>query len=96
MVFCNSACSLCCLVVSSWGIIQLVVMGIFYWFHAVALLEDIPIDESKHDMSAHEFYHEADIGYQTAAMNCWIAACLYILSFVVSGHQFYMNSRTHT
>jgi len=27
------------------------------------------------------------------AMNCWIAACLYILTLLLSGHQFYVNSR---
>lgn len=108
MPICNSACSLCCLIISSWGVIQLVVMGVFYWFHSVALLEDIPglkeeggyehmMDHDKASPStvANLFYADADNGYHAAAMNCWIAACLYILSFLVSGHQFYMNSRTH-
>lgn len=28
------------------------------------------------------------------ALNCWIAACIYVLTLVVSGQQFYANSRT--
>jgi hypothetical protein len=28
------------------------------------------------------------------AYNCWIAACLYIFTLVISGHQFYINSRS--
>ncbi|XP_075217122.1 ribonuclease kappa [Lycorma delicatula] len=92
MPFCGPKLSLCGVIISVWGIVQLVLMGFFYYMHAVALVEDLPIDE--HYDSAHDFYVAAEKGYNLNAYNCWIAACLYVFTLIVSGHQFYMNSRT--
>lgn len=36
-------------------------MGVFYYIHSVALIEDLPIDEHYH--SAKEFYAAADLAY---------------------------------
>lgn len=60
---------------------------------SVAFVEDLPIDEDKID-TVDKFYTEADRGYAQNAYNCWIAACIYVLTFLFSGHQFYMNSRS--
>ncbi|XP_014260491.1 ribonuclease kappa-B-like [Cimex lectularius] len=91
MKICGPKCSLCGLVISVWGIIQLVCMGIFYYAHSVALLEDIHLQESYTDTQV--FFRDADNGYAMNAYNCWIAACLYIFTLVFSAHQFYVNSR---
>uniref|UniRef100_A0A6V7K312 Uncharacterized protein n=1 Tax=Bracon brevicornis TaxID=1563983 RepID=A0A6V7K312_9HYME len=68
-------------------------MGIFFFVHSVALIEDVPL-EGKMFKKPEEFYTEADRGYTQNAYNCWIAACIYVLTFLLSGHQFYVNSRT--
>ncbi|GAB0091952.1 Ribonuclease kappa [Sergentomyia squamirostris] len=92
MPVCGPKLSLCGLIISVWGIIQLVLMGVFYYIHSVALIEDLPLEE--HYSGPVEFYAEADKAYSQNAYNCWIAACIYVLTLVVSGQQFYANSRT--
>lgn len=67
-------------------------MGIFFYIKSVALIEDLPLEE-EYD-SPEKFYTDADRGYAQNAYNCWIAACLYFFTFLFSGHQFYVNSRT--
>lgn len=66
-------------------------MGVFYYFHSVALIEDLPLEEHYH--SASDFYAAADKAYQQNAFNCWIAALIYVATLVLSGQQFYANSR---
>ncbi|XP_077284384.1 ribonuclease kappa [Arctopsyche grandis] len=92
MKICGPKCSLCCLLLSIWGIIQLVLMGAFYYIRSVALLEDLPLEEHYESVSA--FYTAADSAYEQNAYNCWIAACIYVFTLLLSGHQFYMNSRS--
>ncbi|CAH2089652.1 unnamed protein product [Euphydryas editha] len=90
--FCGPKLSLCGLVLSVWGIIQLTLMGVFYYIGAVALLEDLPLGE--HHDSIEDFVAEVRKGYNLNAYNCWIAALLYVITLVVSGHQFWMNNRS--
>lgn len=91
MKICGPKLSLCGLVISVWGIIQLTLMGFFYFIHSVALVEDLPLEP--HYPSPQQFYTDVDVAYSQNAFNCWIAACLYVLTLVVSGQQFYANSR---
>ncbi|CAB0007673.1 unnamed protein product [Nesidiocoris tenuis] len=67
-------------------------MGLFYYMNSVALLEDLPLEEEYTDPK--KFYADAENGYSMNAYNCWIAACLYIFTFLFCSHQFYMNNRT--
>ncbi|XP_055309731.1 ribonuclease kappa [Sitodiplosis mosellana] len=92
MQICGPKLSLCGLILSVWGIIQLTLMGIFYYVHSVALIEDLPLKHTYERPS--DFYTDADKAYSQNALNCWIAACIYVLTLVVSGQQFYANSRT--
>ncbi|KAK4885490.1 hypothetical protein RN001_001761 [Aquatica leii] len=75
MAICGPKLSLCGLILSVWGIIQLSLMGIFYYFRSVALFEDIPGLPEK-VKSLEDFYMAADKGYTQNAYNCWIAAFL--------------------
>jgi len=92
MRICGPKLSLCGLIISIWGIIQLTLMGVFYYIHSVALIEDLPLEE--HYTSPEKFYIAADNAYNQNAYNCWIAACIYVLTLILSGQQFYANSRT--
>jgi len=58
----------------------------------VALIEDLPLEEHYNDPDV--FYAAADAAYSQNAFNCWIAACIYVLTLLFSGQQFYANSRT--
>ncbi|XP_046387990.1 ribonuclease kappa-B [Ischnura elegans] len=91
MKICGPKLSLCGLIISTWGIIQLILMGIFYYVQSVALAEDIALEGSFSNIE--EFYSVAERGYTQTAYNCWIAALFYIFTLVISGHQFYVNSR---
>ncbi|KAJ6641192.1 Ribonuclease kappa [Pseudolycoriella hygida] len=91
MKICGPKLSLCGLIISVWGIIQLTLMGVFYYIHSVALIEDLPLEEHYSDPA--EFYAAADMAYSQNAYNCWIAACIYIVTLVLSIQQFYANSR---
>ncbi|KAG4067516.1 hypothetical protein HA402_005288 [Bradysia odoriphaga] len=92
MKICGPKLSLCGLIISVWGIIQLTLMGVFYYIHSVALIEDLPLEE--HYSDPNKFYAAADAAYSQNAYNCWIAACIYVLTLLLSGQQFYANSRT--
>ncbi|KAG6797184.1 ribonuclease kappa-B [Apis laboriosa] len=92
MKICGPKYALCGLILSVWGIFQLLLMGIFFYTKSVALIEDVPFEANIKDTT--EFYGAADRGYKQNAYNCWIAACIYLLTLLLSGHQFYINSRS--
>jgi ribonuclease kappa len=85
--------ALCCLLVSVWGTVQLCLMGIFFYIRALALLDDLAISETTKKGSVREYLDEVDHQYNTAALNSWIAACLYVVSMVFSIWQFLANRR---
>ena len=92
--FCGPKLSLCGLILSVWGIIQLTLMGVFYYIRAVALLEDLPLESESGHHTIEDFIATVETGYTQNAYNCWIAALLYVITLVVSGHQFWMNNRS--
>ncbi|XP_050315739.1 ribonuclease kappa [Anthonomus grandis grandis] len=92
MAICGPKCSLCGLIISAWGIIQLALMGIFYYVEAVALAEDVPEVSSYKNLQ--DFYSQMSNGYQQNAYNCWIAALLYLITMAFSAHQFWLNNRS--
>ncbi|KAM0736720.1 Ribonuclease kappa [Formica fusca] len=94
MKICGPKYALCGLILSVWGIFQLLLMGVFFYVRSVALVEDLPMGEETVFTSLDNFYDVMDRGYTQNAYNCWIAACIYVLTFLFSGHQFYLNSRS--
>jgi len=96
MALCGPKLSLCCLLLSVWGIVQLALMGIFFYSNSVALVEDLPLKEeyghTPKDMQI--FFADVERAYSQTAFNCWIAACMYIGTFLISAQQFYMNNKT--
>ncbi|ODN02203.1 Ribonuclease kappa [Orchesella cincta] len=96
MALCGPKLSLCCLLLSIWGVIQLALMGVFFYIKSVALVEDLPLEEeykpTEEDMK--NFYGDVDRAYSQNAFNCWIAACLYVGTFLISAQQFYMNNKS--
>ncbi|XP_028409050.1 ribonuclease kappa-B-like isoform X2 [Dendronephthya gigantea] len=74
---CGPKLSNCCFVLSIWGIILLVFLGIFFQIKSVALREDIS-----------EFGD-----YKKTSRNCFIAAGLYLVTLAIAGHQKWSNQR---
>ena len=73
-------------------------MGLFYLGNAVALSEDIPIDEEKF----REEMDKPDGGrayidglYAQSSKNCFIAAALYVAVTVFSFIQYKLNARAN-
>jgi ribonuclease kappa len=93
MAICGPKLSLAGCIISAWGIVQLSLMGIFFWIHSVALVEDLNIDEEKIS-SKGEYVNAMEASYNQNAMNCWIAALLYLVTLCVSAQQFWMNNRS--
>lgn len=70
-------------------------MGVFFYIGSVALVEDLPLKEEYSGKDAvNEFYADVDRAYAQNAFNCWIAACLYVGTFLISAQQFYMNNKS--
>ncbi|XP_040570140.1 ribonuclease kappa-B [Lepeophtheirus salmonis] len=89
---CGPKLSWCGLVLSIWGVIQLTLLGFFFKFRAVALIEDVKIENEKEAFESPETYiQQLEIGYDNNAYNCFIAACLYVLTLSVSLHQVWVN-----
>jgi len=91
MAICGPKLSLIGVVLSAWGIIQLSLMGFFFWLNSVALIEDLAIKEEYESASA--LLNDIEGGYQQNAMNCWIAALLYLVTLCFSATQFWMNNK---
>ena len=106
-------------------------MGIFFWVHSVALVEDLSLAESYKDVGSMRtamegayqqvrYFPRILMSVNTAiskskpliyqytvphvinfyiitfqnAMNCWIAALLYLVTLCISAQQFWMNNRS--
>jgi len=102
MAICGPKLSLAGCVISAWGIVQLSLMGIFFWIHSVALVEDLNVKEPSAYCpeppapceDTQPFVNAMEASYNQNAMNCWIAALLYLVTLCISAQQFWMNNRS--
>jgi ribonuclease kappa len=91
---CGTKLSLCCSIISVWGIVQFILLGIFFFTKAVPLSDDFEFDHHTHDEKIFEDrLHEA---YDQRAYNCWIAAFLYVGLLVFAGSQFMINQKNES
>lgn len=91
MPVCGRKTAAFCGVISTWGIIQLALTGIFSFLHSPALVEDIGLPER--EFTEKELLIALDSGYQTTALNCWIASLLYLATLCVSAQQFWAHNK---
>lgn len=92
MILLSKRVAIFCSLLSAWGIIMLTLMGILLYSHAVTFAEDLELHTIESD-SIGEFLPEAYQRYESAAHNCWIAACLYIATMAFSMHQYMIARR---
>ncbi|XP_076450574.1 ribonuclease kappa-like [Babylonia areolata] len=88
----GTSCSRYYMVISIWGIVMLALLGIFFWVRSPALFEDVPLG----DWEANHFSKDyAKTKYEQNAINCWIAAAIYVVLFIFSFVQYKMNNRSN-
>nr|XP_020450656.1 ribonuclease kappa-A-like [Monopterus albus] len=88
-LICGPKCAACGIVVSIWGIIMLVLLGIFFVIHSAVLIEDVPLPEDLYQdtnppQAIYDLYNQ--VGY-----NCFIAAAVYVLIGAFSCCQMRLN-----
>ncbi|XP_045136892.1 ribonuclease kappa-like [Portunus trituberculatus] len=93
MKICGPKCSLCCTLLSAWGIVQLGIMAVLFWVKSPAFIEDLSIPEEAHHDAGH-FIDALDKSYKTIAQNCGIAAGMYVITLIISGWQVMVNKRS--
>jgi len=88
---CGPKLSLCGALLSVWGILQLSVMALAFYYNSVAFVEDLKLPK--------EFYHEADNLRDDitktsgkVAESCAVAVALYVVTLCFSLHQLWMNN----
>ena len=92
MPCCGPKLSLFCTLISIWGVIMLPILGLLLNFHSTAFAEDFAeIETEKEFKSADELWDAVKTKYETAALNCWIAAGCYGVTLLISVHQCYYN-----
>ncbi|XP_068620671.1 ribonuclease kappa-like [Battus philenor] len=74
-------CGLCCIILSTWGFVQLIYMGINFKIEAVGYFEDVVAEEYE---DYDDFIKKTKENYQLVAVNCWIAAAIYAVLIGVS------------
>ncbi|KAB7497987.1 Ribonuclease kappa [Armadillidium nasatum] len=93
MKFCGPKYSLCCGLTSAWGIIQLILMGVFFKIRSPALIEDLHIPEEAHHNQT-TYLEAMNDSYDLIGTNCFIAAALYAGTLVVCSWQFWLNLKS--
>eukprot|EP00035_Acanthoeca_spectabilis_P020099 m.431144 g.431144 ORF g.431144 m.431144 type:complete len:101 (+) comp17263_c0_seq1:31-333(+) len=78
---CGKGCSTCCLVLSVWGVIFLLAVGGFFKSKASAFIPDI------------EAGHRTAEAMEEAGTACFIAAGMYVATFLISYWQIQVNNR---
>jgi ribonuclease kappa len=80
------------LVLSIWGIVQLAITGVLFHNRSVALIEDIFLEDGY--KTKDQLINDINIRYDTSALNCWIAALMYIATLCISAQQFWSHGKT--
>uniref|UniRef100_A0A914Q1S7 Ribonuclease kappa n=2 Tax=Panagrolaimus TaxID=55784 RepID=A0A914Q1S7_9BILA len=74
---CGPVLSTFCMIISVWGVVFLALLGLFFNLQAVTLFPDLHFEE--HEEYRTELVEEK---YSLKAQQCWMAAGLYLATFV--------------
>jgi len=66
---------------SAWGFLQLAATGVCLHLRSPAFAEDVPLAA---DNQA-DYGKRVDLGYARGALNCWVAALLYVVTGCAAG-----------
>lgn len=92
LLCCGPKLAACGIVLSVWGVIMLVLLGIFFNIHSAVLIEDVPFVESDlfEDQTPPKKMYAL---YEQVSYNCFIAAAIYVVVGGWSFCQVRMNKR---
>ena len=106
---CGPKMAICGCLLSAWGLLQLVIMGLAFQSHSIALVEDLDIGQpskfTQKDLDVLQesvegklnltdgYFLKMDRAYAKSAYNCYVAALLYLLTLLISLHQHWLNGR---
>uniref|UniRef100_A0A8C8S6U3 Ribonuclease K n=1 Tax=Pelusios castaneus TaxID=367368 RepID=A0A8C8S6U3_9SAUR len=91
LLCCGPKLAACGIVLSVWGVIMLILLGIFFNVHSAVLIEDVPFTEADfHNAQGPEKIYRL---YEQVSYNCFIAAGLYLLLGGFSFCQVRLNKR---
>jgi len=82
------------MILGVWGVVMLLLLGVFYRVHAAALAEDLPIDEEKWAEQGYDMKYIYDL-YAQNSTNCFIAGALYVAVTLFSFVQYKLNARAN-
>jgi ribonuclease kappa len=91
--FCGPKLSLFGLLLSIWGIVQLSLMALAFYSRSVALVDDLSFNETEAHMSPQNYENAMDEAYDKNVTNCVVAAAMYVLTLLISIHQYWLNTR---
>jgi len=94
MAICGPKCSIFGMLLSVWGVVMLILLGIFLRVHSPAFAEDIGINEEEWKEQNYNMNYVYGL-YDQASYNCFIAAALYGGLFVFSFVQHKINARAN-
>ncbi|XP_069502681.1 ribonuclease kappa-like [Ambystoma mexicanum] len=88
---CGPKLAACGIVLSIWGLVMLILLGIFFNMHSAVLIEDVPFTEKdfEDERPPEIIYHL----YEQVSYNCFIAAGLYVVLGTFSFCQFRLIKR---
>ncbi|KAM4040086.1 ribonuclease kappa [Anomaloglossus baeobatrachus] len=92
LLCCGPKLAACGIVLSVWGVIMLVLLGIFFNVHSAVLIEDVPFTETDlfdDPRPPNQLYRL----YEQVSYNCFIAAAIYVLLGGFSFCQVRLNKR---
>ncbi|XP_003810176.1 ribonuclease kappa isoform X1 [Pan paniscus] len=89
LLCCGPKLAACGIVLSAWGVIMLIMLGIFFNVHSAVLIEDVPFTEKDFENGPQNIYNL----YEQVSYNCFIAAGLYFLLGGFSFCQVRLNKR---
>ncbi|KAL4631398.1 ribonuclease kappa-B [Arapaima gigas] len=92
LLFCGPKLAACGIVISIWGVVMLVLLGIFFTIHSGVLIEDVPFTEEdmQKDLNSPQAIYTL---YNQVGYNCFIAAGIYVLIAGLSLCQVRLNKR---
>jgi len=79
------------IVISLWGAVQLSLTGLALSGRSIAFIDDVAPSEEYTDSA--KLLTDLEARYDASALNCWIAALIYLGTLAISAAAFYANSR---
>ncbi|CAD5228441.1 unnamed protein product [Bursaphelenchus xylophilus] len=81
---CGPKLSAFCMIMSVWGVIFLGLLGLFFHLNAVTLFPDLTVEQLN--------LRDVEDKYSEKAVQCWIAAGMYLVTLIVVFWQNRFNS----